>query len=104
MMQAQPSEAPRLTPRSSTATMAAGRTHGWNAARHGRRSGTGGFGLRRIASVVLASLVALVVAAPGASLAQDVPATGGRVELVAGGDLASLDTAQAVSTIDYNAT
>ena len=60
--------------------------------------------MRRIASVVLASLVALVVAAPGASLAQDGPVTGGRMELVAGGDLASLDTAQAVSTIDYNAT
>ncbi len=60
--------------------------------------------MRRIASVVLASLVAVVAAAPAASLAQEEPVAGGRVELVAGGDLATLDTAQAVSGIDYNAT
>ncbi|MFN8619825.1 MAG: ABC transporter substrate-binding protein [Chloroflexota bacterium] len=60
--------------------------------------------MRRFASVVLASLVALVAAAPGTSLAQDAPVKGGRLELVAGGDLATLDTAQSVTTIDYNAT
>lgn len=60
--------------------------------------------MRRIASVVLASLVAVVAVAPGTSLAQDAPVTGGRLELVAGGDLATLDTAQSVTTIDYNAT
>jgi ABC-type transport system substrate-binding protein len=59
--------------------------------------------LRRIASFVLASLVAVVAIAPGTSLAQsEEPIRGGRVELVAGGDLANLDNTQAVSTIDYN--
>ena len=58
--------------------------------------------MRRIASFVLASLVAALAVAPGVALAQDAPAKGGSIELVAGGDLASLDNAQAVSTIDYN--
>lgn len=58
--------------------------------------------MRRIASFVLAVLVAAVAVVPGTALAQEEPVKGGRVELVAGGDLASLDNSQAVSTIDYN--
>ena len=73
---------------------------GWGTAPTGQ---TQEASLRRIASFVLASFVAVVAVAPGTSLAQtDEPVRGGRVELVAGGDLANLDNAQAVSTIDYN--
>jgi ABC-type transport system substrate-binding protein len=61
--------------------------------------------LRRIVSLVPALLVVATTVGAGPVLAQTAePARGGRVELVAGGDLASLDNAQAVSTIDYDMT